>query len=194
MHGDEHGPSHAHLPEGEGVRIAWISVPIAHLRGMEMPHERVMQACSGDLLSLKRRMGHLAGLLPRESPLLRPVEECNVDATAVDGEAVEESIGVRRCAVCRTPKGESIGQLHRSQPVLGENVDVWGPGFLPIDALRPVPVVVARRDEHGDVDGPEEGAQERRRVRSEQLLLVQVPCHQECIDLPLIRDGHRAFQ
>src|SRR5262249_16698680 len=78
------------------------------------------------------------------------------------------------------PQGQAVVQCYRLQPAFGKNSDIWAPADGAIDAVRPVVVVIARRDENTQrVCLVETRAQEGGRVGSVALVLVQVACAKE---------------
>ena len=81
------------------------------------------------------------------------MEQGHVYSSPINREVLEEAVRVRGGAVGRTPHREPVGHSEGGQLVVGEHVNIGSPLLLHIHAVRPYPVVVARGDKDGHVEG-----------------------------------------
>jgi len=133
-------------------------------------------------------MGLLSFSLKVQRAELGPVEEGDVDPRTIDSEAIKKPVCIRRRAVCGAPKGESIIERHWLETILIEDVHVAWPTLGRIQGVRAKPIVVTG----GEVDAtrrqaPKHVAQECRRIRSKQIVFVEVSSTEQGVSI-LIHD------
>ena len=165
----------APFAEGQRVRVAGIGVVLGVLRSMIVPKKGVAEPCFWNLGSVEWRMLRFAFLLFREPCALGAVKERQVQAGFVDVEVLKEVPGVLGCQVGAAPQCESGGQLAALQARLSKHLHIRAPIVERVDAVRPVPVMVARRQEHLDRRQPGECVLEKRcGIGSRPLVLVEI--------------------
>ena len=81
-----------------------------------------------------------------EPRVLGTVKKSEMHAWAFGAEPIEEVVRVGRCTVCGSPERYSGRERHGLERRFAEDVHIGAPVDEGVEAVRPVPVVVARRE------------------------------------------------